>query len=144
MVTKWIFTDWYFDQIYRDASYIKPESNQNRHMFYLKYKLAHILKQYIFSKPSNFTNQPHLAHNKCSHIYGSVSVTDTHHQLTAHRNRKRLSCQNTMPGLVVFRRRWSAGSDDLVVPSSILLIVHLVWWVLETIIFSSKFWQKEC
>ncbi|KAL9878714.1 inactivation no afterpotential E isoform 3-T3 [Glossina fuscipes fuscipes] len=31
-----------------------------------------------------------------------------------------------MPGLVVFRRRWSVGSDDLVVPGAILLIIHLI------------------
>ncbi|XP_034235301.1 sn1-specific diacylglycerol lipase alpha isoform X2 [Thrips palmi] len=32
-----------------------------------------------------------------------------------------------MPGLVIFRRRWSVGSDDLVVPAAILCVVHLAW-----------------
>uniref|UniRef100_A0A1I8QAG4 Diacylglycerol lipase-alpha n=1 Tax=Stomoxys calcitrans TaxID=35570 RepID=A0A1I8QAG4_STOCA len=31
-----------------------------------------------------------------------------------------------MPGLVVFRRRWSVGSDDLVVPGAFLLTIHLI------------------
>ncbi|XP_067642320.1 uncharacterized protein inaE isoform X2 [Eurosta solidaginis] len=34
--------------------------------------------------------------------------------------------QALMPGLVVFRRRWSVGSDDLVVPGAFLLIAHLI------------------
>lgn len=34
-----------------------------------------------------------------------------------------------MPGLIVFRRRWSVGSDDLVVPGAFLFIVHLIWYV---------------
>lgn len=32
-----------------------------------------------------------------------------------------------MPGLVVFRRRWSVGSDDLVVPGAFLLALHFIW-----------------
>ncbi|XP_055616248.1 diacylglycerol lipase-alpha isoform X3 [Toxorhynchites rutilus septentrionalis] len=32
-----------------------------------------------------------------------------------------------MPGIVVFRRRWSVGSDDLVVPGLFLFIIHLIW-----------------
>jgi sn1-specific diacylglycerol lipase len=32
-----------------------------------------------------------------------------------------------MPGLVVFKRRWSVGSDDLVVPGVFLFIIHLSW-----------------
>ena len=32
-----------------------------------------------------------------------------------------------MPGIVVFRRRWSVGSDDLVVPAVILVFLHSVW-----------------
>nr|CAD7424774.1 unnamed protein product [Timema monikensis] len=31
-----------------------------------------------------------------------------------------------MPGLVVFRRRWSVGSDDLVVPGVFLFVLHLI------------------
>ncbi|XP_037036591.1 diacylglycerol lipase-alpha isoform X1 [Bradysia coprophila] len=32
-----------------------------------------------------------------------------------------------MPGLIVFRRRWSAGSDDLIVPGAFLFLFHLIW-----------------
>ncbi|XP_065081564.1 diacylglycerol lipase-alpha isoform X2 [Ochlerotatus camptorhynchus] len=32
-----------------------------------------------------------------------------------------------MPGIVVFRRRWSVGSDDLVVPGLFLFVIHLIW-----------------
>ncbi|XP_070190358.1 diacylglycerol lipase-alpha-like isoform X2 [Littorina saxatilis] len=32
-----------------------------------------------------------------------------------------------MPGMVAFRRRWSVGSDDLVVPASFLFILHTAW-----------------
>ncbi|XP_050083818.1 diacylglycerol lipase-alpha isoform X2 [Anopheles aquasalis] len=32
-----------------------------------------------------------------------------------------------MPGIVVFRRRWSVGSDDLVVPGLFLLVIHFIW-----------------
>ncbi|XP_054728869.1 uncharacterized protein LOC129237915 isoform X1 [Anastrepha obliqua] len=35
-----------------------------------------------------------------------------------------------MPGLVVFRRRWSVGSDDLVVPGAFLLTTHLICFVI--------------
>lgn len=34
-----------------------------------------------------------------------------------------------MPGMVAFRRRWSVGSDDLVVPALFLVILHTSWWV---------------
>ena len=36
---------------------------------------------------------------------------------------------DTMPGLVVFKRRWSVGSDDLVVPGVFLFLLHTIWWV---------------
>ncbi|XP_063219967.1 diacylglycerol lipase-alpha isoform X2 [Bacillus rossius redtenbacheri] len=32
-----------------------------------------------------------------------------------------------MPGLVAFRRRWSVGSDDLVVPGAFLFFLHAAW-----------------
>ncbi|KAH8240404.1 hypothetical protein KR038_006316 [Drosophila bunnanda] len=35
-----------------------------------------------------------------------------------------------MPGLVVFRRRWSVGSDDLVVPGAFLLTIHFICFVI--------------
>ena len=34
-----------------------------------------------------------------------------------------------MPGIVVFGRRWSAGSDDMVVPALSLVFAHAIWWV---------------
>ncbi|XP_021926065.1 sn1-specific diacylglycerol lipase alpha isoform X2 [Zootermopsis nevadensis] len=34
-----------------------------------------------------------------------------------------------MPGIVVFKRRWSVGSDDLVVPGVFLFVLHLIWIV---------------
>ncbi|KAL3227237.1 hypothetical protein MRX96_024203 [Rhipicephalus microplus] len=32
-----------------------------------------------------------------------------------------------MPGVVVFKRRWSVGSDDFVVPGIFLLLLHTIW-----------------
>ena len=32
-----------------------------------------------------------------------------------------------MPGIVVFQRRWSVGSDDLIVPASFLIAFHFLW-----------------
>ncbi|XP_055709573.1 diacylglycerol lipase-alpha isoform X1 [Phlebotomus papatasi] len=32
-----------------------------------------------------------------------------------------------MPGIVVFKRRWSVGSDDLVVPGVFLVTIHTIW-----------------
>ena len=37
------------------------------------------------------------------------------------------SVQHTMPGIIVFQRRWSVGSDDLVVPGISLSLLHGVW-----------------
>ncbi|XP_033102025.1 sn1-specific diacylglycerol lipase alpha-like isoform X4 [Anneissia japonica] len=34
-----------------------------------------------------------------------------------------------MPGMLVFGRRWSVGSDDIVVPALILLVSHLTWFI---------------
>ncbi|XP_067676566.1 diacylglycerol lipase-alpha-like isoform X2 [Haliotis asinina] len=39
-----------------------------------------------------------------------------------------------MPGIVVFRRRWSVGSDDLVVPAVFLLVLHAAWIIILGII----------
>lgn len=41
-----------------------------------------------------------------------------------------------MPGIVVFKRRWSVGSDDFVVPGIILLLLHTGWLVVLSIILS--------
>ena len=32
-----------------------------------------------------------------------------------------------MPGIVVFKRRWSMGSDDMFVPAMFLVFLHFVW-----------------
>uniref|UniRef100_A0A6B2EG71 Diacylglycerol lipase-alpha n=1 Tax=Phlebotomus kandelakii TaxID=1109342 RepID=A0A6B2EG71_9DIPT len=32
-----------------------------------------------------------------------------------------------MPGIVVFKRRWSVGSDDLIVPGVFLVTIHAIW-----------------
>lgn len=34
-----------------------------------------------------------------------------------------------MPGMVMFRRRWSVGSDDLVLPALFLFLLHCIWSV---------------
>ncbi|XP_055605108.1 diacylglycerol lipase-alpha [Uranotaenia lowii] len=39
-----------------------------------------------------------------------------------------------MPGIVVFRRRWSVGSDDLVVPGLFLFVVHVIWLTVLAIV----------
>ncbi|XP_058063472.1 diacylglycerol lipase-alpha [Anopheles bellator] len=45
-----------------------------------------------------------------------------------------------MPGIVVFRRRWSVGSDDLVVPGLFLLVIHFIWLaVLLTVTYAFHF-----
>ncbi|XP_018331978.1 sn1-specific diacylglycerol lipase alpha isoform X2 [Agrilus planipennis] len=45
-----------------------------------------------------------------------------------------------MPGLVAFRRRWSVGSDDMVVPGVFLFTMHLIWTVvLCVILFMTHF-----
>lgn len=40
-----------------------------------------------------------------------------------------------MPGIVVFRRRWSVGSDDLVVPGVFLFILHTIWLIVLAVIY---------
>ncbi|CAM9729787.1 unnamed protein product [Lampetra planeri] len=39
-----------------------------------------------------------------------------------------------MPGIVVFRRRWSVGSDDLVLPGIFLFLLHAVWLVVLCVV----------
>ncbi|XP_058127729.1 diacylglycerol lipase-alpha [Anopheles ziemanni] len=39
-----------------------------------------------------------------------------------------------MPGIVVFQRRWSVGSDDLVVPGLFLLVIHFIWFVVLSVV----------
>ena len=43
---------------------------------------------------------------------------------------KRCSRQyRNMPGIVMFKRRWSVGSDDMVIAAAFLALLHFVWWV---------------
>ncbi|CAG2106899.1 unnamed protein product [Medioppia subpectinata] len=42
-----------------------------------------------------------------------------------------------MPGLVIFKRRWSVGSDDLVVPAAILLCIHVIWLIVLSVTASA-------
>ncbi|XP_015928278.1 diacylglycerol lipase-alpha isoform X2 [Parasteatoda tepidariorum] len=42
-----------------------------------------------------------------------------------------------MPGIVVFKRRWSVGSDDFIVPAVILLILHTSWLVALAVILAT-------
>ncbi|XP_052809041.1 diacylglycerol lipase-alpha-like isoform X2 [Mya arenaria] len=47
-----------------------------------------------------------------------------------------------MPGLVVFGRRWSVGSDDLVVPALLLTILHIIWIAILTVIYNKVQFDK--
>ncbi|XP_015123034.1 sn1-specific diacylglycerol lipase alpha isoform X1 [Diachasma alloeum] len=48
-----------------------------------------------------------------------------------------------MPGIVVFRRRWSVGSDDLVVPGAFLLVLHLIWVVILGVLLGIVEWDRS-
>ncbi|KAK9301381.1 hypothetical protein QLX08_006215 [Tetragonisca angustula] len=48
-----------------------------------------------------------------------------------------------MPGIVVFRRRWSVGSDDLVVPGAFLFILHLIWVTVLGILLGVLDWDHN-
>ncbi|XP_076278815.1 inactivation no afterpotential E isoform X1 [Lasioglossum baleicum] len=48
-----------------------------------------------------------------------------------------------MPGIVVFRRRWSVGSDDLVVPGAFLFIVHLIWVTVLGVLLGIVTWDRS-
>uniref|UniRef100_A0A3P9KT51 Diacylglycerol lipase-alpha n=1 Tax=Oryzias latipes TaxID=8090 RepID=A0A3P9KT51_ORYLA len=39
-----------------------------------------------------------------------------------------------MPGMVMFRRRWSVGSDDLVLPALFLFLIHCIWLVVLSVV----------
>uniref|UniRef100_A0A8C1GE03 Diacylglycerol lipase-alpha n=1 Tax=Cyprinus carpio TaxID=7962 RepID=A0A8C1GE03_CYPCA len=39
-----------------------------------------------------------------------------------------------MPGMVLFRRRWSVGSDDLVLPAFFLFLLHCIWLVVLSVV----------
>ncbi|XP_054001442.1 diacylglycerol lipase-alpha isoform X3 [Hylaeus anthracinus] len=48
-----------------------------------------------------------------------------------------------MPGIVVFRRRWSVGSDDLVVPGAFLFILHLIWMTVLGLLLGILKWDRS-
>ncbi|XP_045466398.1 diacylglycerol lipase-alpha isoform X2 [Harmonia axyridis] len=48
-----------------------------------------------------------------------------------------------MPGLVAFRRRWSVGSDDLVVPGVFLFTMHLIWTIVLTLLLIFVHFDKK-
>ncbi|XP_057331242.1 diacylglycerol lipase-alpha isoform X3 [Microplitis mediator] len=48
-----------------------------------------------------------------------------------------------MPGIVVFRRRWSVGSDDLVVPGAFLCIVHIIWITVLGVLLGIISWDRS-
>ncbi len=41
-----------------------------------------------------------------------------------------------MPGIVVFKRRWGVGSDDLIIPALLLLLLHIAWIVVLTVVLA--------
>ncbi|XP_022246378.1 sn1-specific diacylglycerol lipase alpha-like isoform X2 [Limulus polyphemus] len=41
-----------------------------------------------------------------------------------------------MPGIVLFNRRWSVGSDDFVLPAIFLLLLHTVWLIVLSVILT--------
>lgn len=49
-----------------------------------------------------------------------------------------------MPGIVVFKRRWSVGSDDLVVPAAFLVILHAVWIIVLGVILGVVHFGDDC
>ncbi|XP_043499506.1 diacylglycerol lipase-alpha isoform X2 [Polistes fuscatus] len=48
-----------------------------------------------------------------------------------------------MPGIVVFRRRWSVGSDDLVVPGAFLFVLHLIWVTVLGVLLGILQWDRN-
>uniref|UniRef100_A0A9J8CK87 Diacylglycerol lipase-alpha n=1 Tax=Cyprinus carpio carpio TaxID=630221 RepID=A0A9J8CK87_CYPCA len=49
-----------------------------------------------------------------------------------------------MPGMVLFRRRWSVGSDDLVLPAFFLFILHCIWLVvLSMVLFGLPYGSEQ-
>ncbi|XP_015517682.1 diacylglycerol lipase-alpha isoform X6 [Neodiprion lecontei] len=48
-----------------------------------------------------------------------------------------------MPGIVVFRRRWSVGSDDLVVPGVFLFVLHLIWVIVLSVLLGVLEWDRN-
>ncbi|XP_056268647.1 diacylglycerol lipase-alpha isoform X2 [Pseudoliparis swirei] len=49
-----------------------------------------------------------------------------------------------MPGMVMFRRRWSVGSDDLVLPALFLFLLHCIWLVvLSAVLFGLPYGSEH-
>ncbi|XP_043099694.1 diacylglycerol lipase-alpha isoform X2 [Puntigrus tetrazona] len=48
-----------------------------------------------------------------------------------------------MPGMVLFRRRWSVGSDDLVLPAFFLFILHCIWLVVLSVVLFGLPYNSE-
>uniref|UniRef100_UPI00398F6EFC diacylglycerol lipase-beta isoform X2 n=1 Tax=Pristiophorus japonicus TaxID=55135 RepID=UPI00398F6EFC len=49
-----------------------------------------------------------------------------------------------MPGLVVFGRRWSLASDDLVFPGAFELLLRVVWWIGILVLYLTHRDQFDC
>ncbi|XP_052006481.1 diacylglycerol lipase-alpha isoform X2 [Xyrauchen texanus] len=48
-----------------------------------------------------------------------------------------------MPGMVLFQRRWSVGSDDLVLPAFFLFILHCIWLVVLSMVLFGLPYSSE-
>ena len=48
-----------------------------------------------------------------------------------------------MPGIVLHNRRWGVGSDDCIVPASLLTITHLVWLVILVPVIVITFTEEQ-
>ncbi|XP_067301254.1 diacylglycerol lipase-alpha isoform X2 [Pseudorasbora parva] len=48
-----------------------------------------------------------------------------------------------MPGMVLFRRRWSVGSDDLVLPAFFLFLLHCIWLVVLSMVLFGLPYSSE-
>ncbi|XP_056317013.1 diacylglycerol lipase-alpha isoform X2 [Danio aesculapii] len=48
-----------------------------------------------------------------------------------------------MPGMVLFRRRWSVGSDDLVLPAFFLFVLHCIWLVVLSVVLFGLPYNSE-
>ena len=46
-----------------------------------------------------------------------------------------------MPGLILYNRRWSVGSDDCIIPAVLLSTTHLVWLLILAPIIIITFTQ---
>ncbi|XP_041453260.1 diacylglycerol lipase-alpha-like [Lytechinus variegatus] len=49
-----------------------------------------------------------------------------------------------MPGLIALGRRWTVGSDDLVVPAVVFIVLHVVWAIILVCIVSQKYSSEAC